>query len=37
MKQGHLLALGTAEEIKAQAGTDRFEDAFVKIVKEANP
>jgi ABC-2 type transport system ATP-binding protein len=35
MKQGHLLALGTAEEIKAQAGTDRFEDAFVKIVKEA--
>jgi ABC-2 type transport system ATP-binding protein len=37
MKQGHLLALGTAEEIKAQAGTDRFEDAFVKIVKEAKP
>jgi ABC-2 type transport system ATP-binding protein len=36
MKQGHLLALGTAEEIKAQAGTDRFEDAFVKIVKEAD-
>jgi ABC-2 type transport system ATP-binding protein len=35
MKQGRLLALGTAEEIKAQAGTDRFEDAFVKIVKEA--
>jgi ABC-2 type transport system ATP-binding protein len=37
MKQGHLLALGTAEEIKAQAGADRFEDAFVKIVKEADP
>lgn len=35
MRSGKLLALGTAEEIKAQAGTEKFEDAFVKIVKEA--
>lgn len=34
MKSGKLLALGTAEELKAKAGTDKFEDAFVKIVKE---
>lgn len=35
MRSGKLLALGTAEEIKAQTGADKFEDAFVKIVKEA--
>ena len=35
MKSGRLVALGTAEELKAQAGTDRFEDAFVAIVKGA--
>lgn len=34
MKSGKLLALGTAEDLKAKAGTDKFEDAFVKIVKE---
>lgn len=34
MKNGKLLALGTAEDLKAKAGTDKFEDAFVKIVKE---
>lgn len=34
MKSGKLLALGTSEELKAKAGTDKFEDAFVKIVKE---
>lgn len=33
MKSGRLLLTGTAEEIKAKAGTDRFEDAFVKLVK----
>ena len=33
MKAGHLLAIGTAEELKEKAGTDKFEDAFVKIVK----
>ena len=35
MKDGRLLALGTAEELKALAGTERFEDAFVAIVKGA--
>ncbi|MDY5775831.1 MAG: ABC transporter ATP-binding protein [Lachnospiraceae bacterium] len=34
MKAGRLLAIGTAEELKAKAGTDKFEDAFVKIVRE---
>lgn len=35
MKDGRLLALGTADEIKGQAGTDKFEEAFVAIVKGA--
>ncbi len=34
MKDGHLLAVGTPEELKRRAGSDRFEDAFVKLVKE---
>lgn len=33
MKDGKLLVTGTAEEIKAMAGVDRFEDAFVRFVK----
>ena len=33
MKDGHLLAVGTAEELNRQAGTTSFEDAFVSIVK----
>lgn len=33
MKSGKLLALGTAEELKRKAGTDKFEDAFIAIVK----
>ena len=33
MKDGKLLALGTAEALKAMAGTEKFEDAFVAIVK----
>ncbi len=33
MKDGKLLALGTAEELKSMAGKDRFEDAFIAIVK----
>ena len=36
MKDGRLLALGTAEELKQLAGTDDFETAFVSIVKEAS-
>ena len=34
MKSGRLLAVGTAEELKAVAGTDDFEAAFVSLVKE---
>ena len=34
MKNGRLLAVGTAEELKKHAGTDDFEAAFVSIVKE---
>lgn len=33
MRDGKLLALGTADELKEKAGTDKFEDAFVAIVK----
>ena len=33
MKEGRLLLCDTVEGIKAAAGTDRFEQAFVKIVK----
>ena len=35
MKNGRILAVGTAEELKQKAGTDDFEMAFVSIVKEA--
>lgn len=34
MKKGRLLAAGTAEEIKKQAGADDFESAFISVVKE---
>lgn len=34
MKDGRLLALGTPEELKRQTGSARFEEAFVKLVKE---
>ena len=33
MKDGRLLALGTARELMAQTASDRFESAFVAIVK----
>ncbi|MGM9635820.1 MAG: ABC transporter ATP-binding protein [Candidatus Avispirillum sp.] len=33
MKDGRLLALGTADELKKSVGVDRLEDAFVAIVK----
>ena len=36
MKDGRLLAVGTAEELKRRAGTDDFEAAFVSIVKEGD-
>lgn len=35
MKAGRLIALGTAAELKAQAGVDRFEDAFIALVRGA--
>ena len=35
MQNGKLLAIGTAGELKQRVGTDRFETAFVKIVKGA--
>ena len=35
MAGGNLLAVGTVEELKKNAGTDDFETAFVSIVKEA--
>lgn len=34
MKDGRLLVCGTAQHIKETAGTDSFEQAFVRIVKE---
>ena len=34
MKSGRLLAEGTVKELKTLAGTDSFETAFVKIVRE---
>ena len=34
MKNGRLLAVGTAEELKEKAGTSDFETAFVSLVKE---
>ena len=35
MKQGSLIALGTAEELKKKTGAEKFEEAFVTLVKEA--
>lgn len=36
MKNGRLLAVGTIAELNAKAETDRFETAFISIVKEGN-
>lgn len=33
MKNGQLIALGTAEELKAETGKDKFEDAFIALVR----
>ena len=35
MKDGHLVAAGTVEELNQKAGTHDFETAFVSLVKEA--
>lgn len=34
MKAGRLLALGTPEALRARTGAERFEDAFVRLVRE---
>ena len=34
MKNGRLLTTGTAKELMTRAGTDKFEDAFITIVRE---
>ncbi|MBD5480495.1 MAG: ATP-binding cassette domain-containing protein [Lachnospiraceae bacterium] len=36
MRAGSFLALGTADELKKMVGTDKFEDAFVTIIKGAD-
>ncbi len=36
MKHGKLLMVGTALELKRKVNKDKFEDAFITIVKEAN-
>ena len=36
MKNGRILAVGTAKELNELAGTDNFESAFVSIVKEGS-
>ena len=36
LKDGHLLAIGTVEELNKQENTNDFETAFVSIVKEGN-
>ena len=35
MKNGHLLAYGTVDELNKQANSEHFETAFVSIIKEA--
>ncbi len=35
MKDGHLLCVGTADELKKVTGKERFEDAFIAIIKGA--
>ena len=34
MKNGSLIAVGTAEELKQKAGAQKFEEAFITLVKE---
>ena len=36
MKNGHLLAYGTVDELNKQANSKHFETAFVSIIKEAS-
>jgi ABC-type proline/glycine betaine transport system ATPase subunit len=34
MKDGELIAIGTAQELMDRTSTDTFEDAFISLVKE---
>ena len=34
MRAGKLITVGTAEEIKRETGCEKFEDAFIKMVRE---
>ena len=36
MKDGHLLEVGTVEELNLKSGNDDFEKTFISIVKEAS-
>ena len=36
MKNGKLLFLGTARELIEKTGEDKFENAFISVVKEAS-
>ena len=33
MRDGHLLAVGTADELKQKTGKEKFEDAFIALIK----
>ena len=35
MKEGKIAAIGTPDELKARAGTEKFDEAFIRFVKEA--
>ena len=35
MKKGSLIALGTVDELKEKANKEKFEDAFITLVKES--
>ena len=35
MKNGKIAALGTPDELKAETGSEKFDEAFIKIIKEA--
>lgn len=34
LREGRLLTVGTAEEIKARTGCEKFEDAFIRVIRE---
>ena len=36
MKDGNLVALGTVDELKSRAGKEKFDEAFIHFIREAN-